>query len=150
MHHTASYQPCDTAVLIADEKSEITTAVLPLPLLPILSNGEMLSMKEIDPLASEILSKQPFMLRENPRSLDFVLLDTENLANAPELLSECGGVVADLEVLPAMNSEEIDGFIVAIRTLLGVDKPVAFVNGISRVESLHVRSSHHNLSLIHI
>lgn len=147
LHHTASYQPIDTAVLIADDQSEIATAVLPLPLLPILSNGEMLSMKDIDPLASEILSKQPFMLRDNPRTLDFVLLDTENLANAPELLNECGGVVADLEELPAMNSEEIDGFIVAIRTLLGVEKPVAFVNGISRVESLHVRSSHHNIEL---
>ena len=147
LHHAVNYQSCDTAVLIADAKEEISTPVLPLPILPILSNGEMLDSTSLDPLAAEVLARQPFILRENPRPLDFVLLDTENLADAPELLRECSGIVVDLDDLPAMNSEEIDGFVVAVRTLLGMDKPVSFVNAISRVESLHVRSSHHGIDL---
>ena len=147
LHHTASYQTCDTAVLIADGKDDILSTVLPLPILPILSNGNMLDATSLDALSAEMLAKQPFILRENPRPLDFVFLDTDNLADAPELLDECSGVVVDLDELPAMNSEEIDGFVVAVRTLLGMDKPVSFVNAISRVESLHVRSSHHGIDL---
>ena len=147
LHHTAKYQTCDTAVLIADGKGESSTFSLPIPMLPLLENGAMLDSSEIDSLASEVLAKQPFILRENPRPLDFVMLDCKNLADAPELLTECSGVVVDLDDFPAMNSEEIDGFVVTIRTLLGMDKPVSFVNAISRVESLHVRSSYHDIDL---
>ena len=147
LHHAATYQPCDTAVLVADGKSENSTTILPLPMLPILSSGDVLITSDIDPMASEILAKQPFITRDNPRTMDFVLIDTNNLADAPELLEMSSGVVVDLDELPAMNSEEIDGFVVAMRTLLGMEKPVSFLNAISRVESLHVRSSHHDIDL---
>ena len=148
LHHTAAYQTCDTVVLIADGIEGKSPLALPLPLLPVVSSGTYLEMPdENDPMASSILSKQPFITRDQPRPIDFVLIDSTNLADAPELLEHSSGMVVDLDELPAMNSEEIDGFIVATRTMLGTDKAVSFLNSISRVESLHVRSSHHNIDL---
>jgi hypothetical protein len=148
LHHSAAYQSCDTAVLVADGEGDKSPIALPLPLLPVVSSGEFLKMPdESDPLASLILAKQPFITRKQPRPIDFVFLDATNLADAPELLEHSSGMVVDLDDLPAMNSEEIDGFMVATRTLLGMDKPVSFLNAISRVESLHVRSSHHDIDL---
>jgi hypothetical protein len=148
LHHTAAYQTCDTVVLVADGEGEKSPIALPLPLLPVVSSGEFLIMPdESDPLASQILAKQPFITREQPRPIDFVFIDASNLADAPELLEHCSGMVVDLDDLPAMNSEEIDGFIVATRTMLSMDKPISFLNAISRVESLHVRSAHHDIDL---
>ena len=148
LHHTAAYQTSDTVVLVADGQGEKSPVALPLPLLPVISSGKFLQMPdESDPLAAQILAKQPFITREQPRPIDFVFIDASNLADAPELLEHSSGMVVDLDDLPAMNSEEIDGFVVATRTLLGMDKPVSFLNAISRVESLHVRSAHHGIDL---
>ena len=148
LHHSVQYKTCDTAVLIADDEGDKNPIALPLPLLPVVSSGEFLMIPdEGDPLASILLAKQPFLTRKQPRPIDFVFIDATNLADAPELLGNSSGMVVDLDDLPAMNSEEIDGFIVATRTLLGVEKPVSFLNSISRVESLHVRSAHHDIDL---
>ena len=147
LHHSVNYTTCDTVVLVGETRDENASVALPLPLLPLISDGDVLTSDEIEPLAMEILSKQPFITRQNPRIVDFVLLDSSNLADAPELLMTGCGVIVDIDDLPAMNSEEIDGFIVATRTLLGMDKPVSFLNAISRVESLHVRSAHHDIDM---
>ena len=148
LHHTAPYQTCDIAALIPDANEEKDPIAFPLPLLPVISSGELLhpaNQEEFD--VAQILAKQPFITREKPRGIDLSLIDTSNLADAPELLENSSGMVVDLDDLPAMNSEEIDGFIVATRTLLGMKKPISFLNSISRVESLHVRSSHHEIDL---
>jgi hypothetical protein len=42
-----------------------------------------------------------------------------------------------------MNSEQIDGFLVAVRTLLGRDKPFALLSALARTTNLHVRAAHH-------
>ncbi|MBT7064535.1 MAG: hypothetical protein HN923_07570 [Euryarchaeota archaeon] len=148
LHHIAPYQSCDTAVLVPENDDANNPIAFPIPLLPIISSGEFLQpTNEMDHIAIQVLAKQPFITREQPRLVDFSLIDTSNLADAPELLENSSGMVVDLDDLPAMNSEEIDGFIVATRTLLGMEKPISFLNSISRVESLHVRSSHHNVDL---
>ena len=46
--------------------------------------------------------------------------------------------------MPSMNAEEIDGMLVAIRSLVGIEKPFGFSNGVGRIESLHSSSSYHN------
>lgn len=148
LHHSASYQTCDTITLVAERGGSNTPVALPLPLLPIVTDGKSLSLgKNSDPLEAQILAQQPFITHMNPRPVDFVLLDSENLADAPELLEISNGALADIDDLPAMNSEEIDGFIVAVRTLLGMEKTIGFLNAVGRVESLHVRSAHHGLDL---
>ena len=148
LHHVAPYQTCDTVVLLGERDGANSPVALPLPILPMVENGQSLQLsKDEDPQVIQILSKQPFLTLNNPRSIDFTLLNSSNLTDAPELLGNSGGVVVDLDDLPSMNSEEIDGFLVAIRTLLGMEKTVSFINVLGRVESLHVRSSHHNIDL---
>lgn len=148
LHHSIPYQTCDTVTLLAERSGENTPIALPLPLLPIVTDGDSLKLgKNSDPLEVQILSQQPFITYTNPRPIDIVLLNSSNLADAPESLKDSNGVMVDIDDLPAMNSEEIDGFIVAVRTLIGMDKTIAFLNAIGRVESLHVRSAHHGLDL---
>ena len=148
LHHVAPYQTCDTVVLLGERDGENSPVALPLPILPMVESGKSLHFgKDDDPQVIQILSKQPFLTHTHPRNIDFTLLNSTNLADAPELLGSSSGVVVDLDDLPSMNSEEIDGFLVAVRTLLGMEKTVAFLNSLCRVESLHVRSSHHNIDL---
>ena len=148
LHHATKYQTCDTIALIAERNGDNTPIALPLPLLPMIPDAALLvPSTELDPQISALISNQPFMTRANPRINDMALLDCENLSKAPELLEQSNGAVLDLDNLPAMNSEEIDGLMVAIQTLQGRDKPVAFINALGRVESLHVRSSHHSIDL---
>ena len=144
LHHAAAYQTCDTVSLLGERGGENTPIALPLPLLPIVASGEILNMaKDADPLEQQVLATQPFITHAHPRPIDLVLLDSENISSAPELLEQSNGLLVDLDDLPAMNSEELDGFIVAVRTLLGIEKTVGFLNAVGRVESLHVRSAHH-------
>lgn len=148
LHQTNHYQTCDTISLLAERNGENTPVALPLPLLPMIPDGDLLkSSEDMDAHAASILANQPFITRLNPRPNDMVIIDRDNLNNAPELLEQGNGVILDMDSLPAMNSEEIDGFLVAIQTLQGRDKTVAFLNALGRVESLHVRSSHHNIDL---
>ncbi|MDA8546712.1 hypothetical protein N9L11_02900 [Euryarchaeota archaeon] len=148
LNHAIPYQTCDTVTLLSERSGENTPIALPLPLLPIVTNGDSLKLgKNSDPLEVQILSQQPFITYTNPRPIDIVLLNASNLADAPESLKDANGVMVDIDDLPAMNSEEIDGFIVAVKTLIGMDKTIAFLNAIGRVESLHVRSSYHGLDL---
>ena len=46
-----------------------------------------------------------------------------------------------------MNSEEIDGMLVALRSLLGQEKPFAFSNGVGRIDYLHKTSAYHRADL---
>ena len=49
--------------------------------------------------------------------------------------------------LPSMNSEEIDGMLVSLRSLLGQDKPFAFSNGVGRIDYLHKTSAYHRADM---
>ena len=46
-----------------------------------------------------------------------------------------------------MDAEEIDGMLVAIRSLLGQEKPFGFADGVGRIEALHKSSSYHNADI---
>ena len=49
--------------------------------------------------------------------------------------------------LPSMSAEELDGMLVAIRSLLGPEKPFGFSDGVGRIETLHKTSAYHNCDL---
>lgn len=147
-HHSASYATYDTVTLIGERNGASTPSALPLPILAMIENGDDLSLpKDAMPHAASLLAHQPFLVSLNPRPVDYVLLDQHNIADAPEMLKVCAGVVIDFDHLPAMNSEQIDGILVAIRTLIGKDKPFAFLNALGRTTNLHVRAAHHNADL---
>lgn len=147
-HHSASYATYDTVTLVGDRKGKGTPSALPLPLLGMISDGHDLSLPEDTAShTASILAQQPFLVHSNPRPVDFVLLNKDNLAQAPELLDSGSGLMIDFDNLPAMNSEQIDGILVAVRTLLGREKPFGFLNALGRTTNLHVRAAHHGADL---
>tara|TARA_B110000459_G_scaffold22140_1_gene21288 strand:+ start:2707 stop:4395 length:1689 start_codon:yes stop_codon:yes gene_type:complete len=143
-HQTPPYATFDTVTLVGERNGDGTPTALPLPILAIVPDGnELIMEKDAMPHAVNLLAHQPFLARANPRPVDFALLDQENLADAPELLAAAAGVVMDFDNMPSMNSEQIDGFLVAVRTLLGRDKPFALLSALARTTNLHVRAAHH-------
>ena len=147
-HQLASYSVTDTIALIGERNGKNTPIALPLPLLPIVPSGKDLHIdKNEDAIASNILSQQPFITLDSPRPIDIVMINSENLPDMPRLLSNAGGIAFDLDDLPAMNSEEMDGMLVATTYLVGYSAPVIFIQGLGRIQALHVRSSHHNTDL---
>lgn len=147
-HRLAEYSVTDTIALIGERNGGNTPIALPLPLLPIVSSGEDLFIdKNEDAIAANILARQPFITHDNPRPIDIVLINSENLPDMPRLLQNAGGIAFDFDDLPAMNSEEIDGMLVATTYLVGYSAPVIFIQGLGRIQSLHVRSSHHKTDL---
>ena len=143
------YVTCDTVSLIGERGNENTPIALPLPLIPVIDDAEILTLpKDTDTELEQHLTKQPFMVRSNPRNNDFLIIDQYNLSEISKFIVGSGGFVVDLSSLPSMNSEEIDGILVALRSLCGKEKPFAMLNDIGRVNSLHVRAAYHNADLV--
>jgi hypothetical protein len=46
-----------------------------------------------------------------------------------------------------MNAEQLDGLLVALRSMAKPNAPVSFVDGISRVESLHTKAAYHGIDM---
>ena len=141
-----NYTTCDTVALLGERDETNTPIALPLPLIPILSDGKILSgVDGKKQIIQGVIEKQPFMVNDNPREIDILIVDTNNLHKLQDILKSSGGAVIDLMNLPNMTSEEIDGMLVAIRTLLGREKPFAFCDGIGRIDSLHKKSAYHKV-----
>ena len=56
-------------------------------------------------------------------------------------------MVIDMMGLPSMNSEEIDGMLVSLRSLLGQDKPFGFSSGVGRIDYSHKTSAYHRADM---
>ena len=54
----------------------------------------------------------PSVVAEHPRAVDVLLVDRNNLTAVPEALSGAGGFAVDLERLPPMDAEQLDGLLV--------------------------------------
>ena len=145
--HKMNYITCDTVALIGERGETNTPIALPLPLMPLISDGEILSNFEHKSGLDNRIDTQPFIVSNNPRIIDFALVSIGNLNFIGPSLSECGGIVIDMLGLPSMNSEEIDGMLVALRSLLGQEKPFAFSNGVGRIDYLHKTSAYHRADL---
>jgi hypothetical protein len=91
----------DTMVLLGERGGECEALGLPLPLIPMREDGKGLNKGRA--------SQQPFLVRTNPRAIDLVLLDEENLNQAANLLKEAGGVVLDISAIPSLSSARLDG-----------------------------------------
>jgi glutamate synthase domain-containing protein 3 len=147
-HRKMKYVTCDTVSLIGERGDENTPIALPLPVMPFIEDASHLKLaKEESAELIESLNKQPFMTRSNPRNIDFLVVDQNNLSEVADMAAEAGGVIIDFTSMPSMNSEEIDGILVAIRSFMGRNKPYALMEGIGRIDTLHVRSSYHGADI---
>ncbi len=142
------YVTCDTVALIGERGDENTPIALPLPMIPFIDDAKELKLpKDTDVELSNCLNKQPFMTRSNPRNNDFLVVDTGNLSDISKSISQSGGLILDFTSLPSMDSEEIDGLLVALRSMAGKQKPYAIIEGIGRINALHTQASYHNVDL---
>lgn len=138
------YSSCDTVALLGERAESNTPIALPLPIMPHLSDGNNLNGKK---KSSKLVETQPFIVQHNPRTIDFISIDTNNLSHCTDALSNCGGAVIDLMNMPSMNAEEIDGMLVSVRSLLGQEKPFGFSEGVGRIDALHKSAAYHNADI---
>ena len=138
----------DTAALVFGAEEESPPVLLPLPMLPFIPNGELLFSKEKSSSGRLThLQIQPFMVEEHPRPIDVLLLNIRSLCDLSQHGRGVAGICIDFDSLPALNDEELDGLLVILRTLLGVELPILACQGISRIQALHKRSVYHNLQV---
>lgn len=141
------YATVDTVALIGLSE-EVQSLALPLPLLPCLPSGATMTPdKKADEAVSHLLNRHPAMVEENPRAVDILMLNRSNLLSAGDALPSAGGFAIDLTNLPPMDAEQLDGLLVALRSLAIQHAPAVLIDTISRVQSLHARAAHHRLDL---
>ena len=138
------YSTCDTVALLGERAESNTPIALPLPILPQISDGNILVNKK---KSSKLIETLPFIVKHNPRTVDFISVEMNNLTHCTDALSSSGGAIVNLMKMPSMDAEEIDGMLVAIRSLLGQEKPFGFADGVGRIEALHKSSSYHNADI---
>lgn len=138
------YSTCDTVALLGERSESNTPIALPLPILPHITDGNILVNKK---KPSKLVETQPFVVTHNPRTVDFISVEMNNLNHCTDALSISGGAIVNLMKMPSMDAEEIDGMLVAIRSLLGQEKPFGFADGVGRIEALHKSSSYHNADI---
>lgn len=140
----ATYATVDTVALVGISE-EVQSLALPLPMLPFVDTASSMETDASgDDIAMEVLNRHPVMTSSEPRPVDVLLVGESNLLDVGEELPTAGGFGVDFDHLPNMNAEEIDGFLVALRSLAKENAPVIFVQGISRIQVLHQRAEYHS------
>jgi hypothetical protein len=128
-NHNPSYSTCDTVVLLGDEDS----LALPIPLLPYVPNG----------VEDDLF--HPCLVRNNPRDCDIVIIDSENIASAAQLVQSAAGFAIDMDSMPRLDGAAIDGMLVALRCTAPEKSKVMLIRGIGQTASLHTDSQHHGV-----
>ena len=137
------YATVDTVALIGTS-DQVQSLALPLPMLPYVETASTMDHEvKGDDVAMDVLNRHPVMTASEPRPVDVLLVSDSNLLEVGSELSKAGGFGIDFDNLPHMNSEEIDGLIVALRSLARVNAPLIFVQAISRIQTLHQRAQYH-------
>ena len=103
--------------------------------------------KVLAPEIKNVLDRHPALVAQAPRAVDVLLIGSDNLHSVPDELPAAGGMAIDLDRLPVMNAEQIDGLLVALRSLAKDNAPVVFIESISRIQSLHTKAGYHGVDL---
>ena len=142
-----TYETVDTVALVGLAE-EVQSLALPLPLLPCTQSGEtMQATKSHDETIHDVLNRHPAMVHEHPRAVDIFMVSNQNLTSVRDSLPSAGGFAIDLQNLPPMDAEQLDGLLVALRSMAKEKVPVVLVEAISRVQALHARAAHHNIDV---
>ena len=142
-----SYQTVDTVALIG-LSDDVNSLAMPLPMLPSISSGlDMKPEKGSSTVVADVLNRHPAMVSARPRAVDVLLVNERNLLEVVNDLPSAGGFMVDLQSLPPMNAEQLDGLLVALRSLSTPLAPVGMVDAISRVQSLYGRAAYHGVDI---
>ena len=137
--------PVDTVAFISGTEDEAPAILLPIPILPRIPDGTLLRTEDNNSGRLTRIQSQPFLVIENPRPIDVVQLNLQSLCDLATTAPSVAGVCMDLDSLPSMNPEELDGLLVAIRTLMNSQSPIMSIQGISRIQSHHQSSAYHEV-----
>ena len=107
----------------------------------------MLAGKNESDELGTVLNRHPALVEEKPRAVDLLMIQATNLLTVADDLPKAGGFAMDIGRLPPMNAEQIDGLLVALRALIKPDAPVMFIDGISRIQSLHEKAAYHSVDV---
>ena len=121
----------DTITLIGERGGQGEALALPIPMLPLLDSGK----------GAKIL--HPCLVKSEPRNIDILLLDSENMVMAGEWLSTAAGFAIDLSSIPPLNAEAMEGLLVALRSMCGLDNPFFLIHNLSHTEYLHQTAKIH-------
>ena len=121
----------DTITLIGERGGEGDALVLPIPMLPMLDSGK----------GAKIL--HPCLVKSEPRDIDILLLNSENLTMSGKWLSSAAGFAIDLASLPTLTAEAMEGLLVALRSMCGLDNPFFLIHNLSHTEYLHQTAKLH-------
>ncbi|HIG02994.1 MAG TPA: hypothetical protein EYQ53_01220 [Candidatus Poseidoniales archaeon] len=136
--HLQRHSTIDTMVLIGersgvDPSFEPDPVGLHLPLLPFRDSGKDLKSKD--------LASHPFLVRTNPRDIDMMLIDSENISTSQIDLSNADGVILNLGDFPPLTAPALDGILTALRSMIGEGAPFMIMGNISAVERLHLSAA---------
>lgn len=137
----------DTAALIHGADEDALPILLPIPILPYVPDGSVLSVEANSTGRLSHIQTQPFLVEEHPRPIDVLYLNLRSLVTLPEFSSSVAGACLDFDSLPSMTDEELDGLMVILRTLLTAESPVLACQGVSRIQSHHKRAVYHNIQV---
>ena len=103
--------------------------LLPIPIFPRLSSGKGLT--------GRFISRQPCIVESNPRPIDLIRINEDNLHDSAKWLTEAGGAVICIDELPRLNDAELDALISLVKSKLNDDTFVIIEGGVDRVNLLH-------------
>ena len=87
--------------------------------------------------------EQPFIVFENPRPIDLVLVNKDTLTGIVKNGSNLSGVILDMDSLAPLDNEAIDGLMVALMSIIGKEKSLISLNGLGSISGAHSRAQKH-------
>ena len=122
------HSPLDNYTLINSVGDDENGLLFPIPWL--------IEREHLGEEDSHMLSKQPCIVKSNPRSIDLLLIDEENIVESSKYLSQCSGIVLNLDRLPDMNDAEIDALLVSLASKIREKSLIILKDRVDRVDNL--------------
>lgn len=138
------YATVDTVALVGVTE-QVKPLALPMPMMPHLPPELNLMQDSGNEATQSVLNRHPALVHEQPRSMDIYIVDGDRLTDVAEAVPMAGGFAVDLDRLPSMNAEHLDGLLVALRSLAKEQAPSALIQAIGRVDALHRTAVHHDV-----
>ena len=124
----SKHSPLDNYTLINPVGDDENGLLFPIPWL--------IQKEHLEENKSYMISKQPCIVRSKPRNIDLLLIDEKNIVKSSKYLSQCAGIVLNLEELPDMNDAEIDALLVSLGSKIQEKSLMILRDRVDRVDNL--------------
>jgi len=122
------HKPVDQYTLLLPRNPESEGILFPIPWL--------LECETTDEWKGDRSEKQPALVKNKPRPIDFMLINEGNLVNSTDNIKECAGIVLDLTSLSDFNDAELEAIIVSLTSRMSSSSMVMIRDHVNRVDEL--------------